>query len=142
MEVVLLNGIGFGATLNAIDNLTSKGYYVVWPADVPALQKALDVLLNHFKKPEFKSLLNAHTELQQSITILRQLRCSIDKAEKATDGKVKRIREIEAQKEATRKLLEDIVNDLKRPEQGILSPWKVDLLARAKAALGQHVSNT
>jgi hypothetical protein len=79
MEVTLSNGIEFGATLNAIDNLTSKSYYVVWPADVPALQKALDVLLNHFKKPEFKSLLETHTELQQSITILRQLRCSINK---------------------------------------------------------------
>lgn len=79
MKVTLSNGTEFWATLNTIDSLISKGFYLIWPADVPALQKALDVLLNHFKKPEFKSLLETHTELQQSIKMLRQLCRSIEK---------------------------------------------------------------
>ncbi len=116
MEVTPLNGTEFWAMLNTIDDLISKGFYLIWPTDVPELQKALEALLNHFKKPEFKSLLEIHPELQQSITILRELRNSILKAAEVRD---KQIKKIKVQKEAMLQMLEGIVNDdLGRPGQG------------------------
>lgn len=103
-----------------------------WYAAARAWKEHREKLEARVKELEYK-LIDKITEIAELKRELASVEHLLHEAEQGAGQVNKEIEELETQCVAMRQLLKDIISDLERPEQGILPPWKTDLLMRAKS---------